>query len=61
MSYPEYYRARAEEAQRKAMEATLPNVRAQYLQAAATWASMAAHSERTESYRRETAEARATV
>ena len=52
MSDPEYYRARADEAQRKAMETSLPNVRSQYLKAAATWADMADRSERAEQYRR---------
>lgn len=53
MTYPEYYRARAEEAQRKALETSLPNVRSQYLKAAATWADMADRSERAERYRKE--------
>lgn len=53
MSYPEYYRARAEEAERKARETNLPNVRAQYLKAAATWADMASRSERAQQYRRD--------
>lgn len=53
MTYPEYYRARADEAQRKAMETSLPNVRTQYLKAAATWADMADRSERAERYRKE--------
>ena len=53
MSYPEYYRERAQEAERKAMQATLPNVREQYLKAAATWADMAARSARAERYRNE--------
>ena len=53
MIYPEYYRARADEAQRKAMETSLPNVRTQYLKAAATWADMAERSERAERYRKE--------
>ena len=55
MSDPHYYRARAEEARRKAIETRLPNVRSQYLKAAATWADMADRSERAERYRRESA------
>jgi hypothetical protein len=52
MSYPEYFRARAEEAERKALQAQLPRVRELYLQAAATWTDMALKSERAEMLRR---------
>jgi len=50
----EFYRARAEEARRYALAATLDNVRERHLTAAAAWDAMAERGERTERSRVET-------
>jgi hypothetical protein len=51
MSYSEYYRERAAEAERNARAATLPLVREQYLKAAFSWAQLADHAERMTGHR----------
>jgi hypothetical protein len=50
----EFYRTRAEESRRDAAAATLDNVRARHLTAAAAWDAMAERGERTERKRFET-------